>query len=204
MNKNNEVSIEKLPIAKYPGELDLNGFKIFCAVLEDGRRIFSERSLANAFGIKGGGAYWEKKKVGKNDSAFLPEYLSAKYLQEFIPNELRENFNSAFFYISKQGVVSKGVDVSVLPDVCDVYISAAKGKLKKNQNIYLLQSVRNLKHFSSIRIKVFFVASFNLPFSSSSLNGNILVSALVTSPPLIRSVVMVMMASGRFPVSVAN
>jgi hypothetical protein len=81
-----------LPKAKYPGEVDLNGFKISCAVLEDGTRVFSERSLANAFGIKGSGAYWQKKK---KTGAFLPEYLSAKYLKPFISNELVNKFTGA-------------------------------------------------------------------------------------------------------------
>jgi hypothetical protein len=90
-----------LPKAKYPGELNLNGFIISCAVLEDGTRIFSERSLANAFGIKGSGAYWQKKKDIENDSAILPEYLSAKYLKPFISNELMSKLDSAFYYEAK-------------------------------------------------------------------------------------------------------
>jgi hypothetical protein len=67
-----------------------------CSVLENGTRVFSERGLANAFGIKGSGAFWQKKKELNSNSAILPEYLSAKYLQPFISNELRVKFKSAF------------------------------------------------------------------------------------------------------------
>ena len=49
---------KKILKAKYNGELDLNGIKISCAVLEDGTRILVNRSLATALGIKGSGAYW--------------------------------------------------------------------------------------------------------------------------------------------------
>jgi len=141
---------KKLPVAKYSGEVDLNGFKISCAVLEDGRRIFSERSLANSFGIKGGGTYWQQKK---NNSAILPEYLSAKYLNRFIPNELREKFDSAVSYLAVSGVESNGIDVTVLPDICDVYITAKnKGVnnesfLRVAENAYLM-----LKAFAKVGI----------------------------------------------------
>ena len=91
--------IIQIPKALYSGEVDLNGFNITSSVLDDGRRIFSERSLATAFGIKGSGAYWQKKREAKSESAFLPEYLSAKYLQPFINSELREKFESAIFSV---------------------------------------------------------------------------------------------------------
>lgn len=110
--------------AKYNGEVDLSGFKIVCAVLDNGQRIFSERSIASAFGIRGGGAFYRRKKRGEIGSAVLPEYLSAKYLEQFISNELRENFESAVSYIDKSGKTAKGIDVSVLPNICDVYITA--------------------------------------------------------------------------------
>ncbi|WP_420573037.1 P63C domain-containing protein [Kordia sp.] len=109
--------------ATHQGELDLNGFELTCAVLddEDRTRVFSERTIANAFGIKGGGAYWKKKKEG---SAVLPEYLSASYLKPFISKELKEEFENAYSYRSLSGVDSNGVDVTVLPEICDVYIQA--------------------------------------------------------------------------------
>lgn len=61
-------------------------------------RVFLERSLALAFGIKGGGAYWKRKKEG---GAELPEYLSTKYLKPFISSELMSKFDGAFTYLSE-------------------------------------------------------------------------------------------------------
>lgn len=60
---------KKILKSKYSGEIELNGIKISCAVLEDGTRVLVNRSLANALGIKGGGAYWKKKK--KKELSFL-------------------------------------------------------------------------------------------------------------------------------------
>jgi hypothetical protein len=113
-----------LPKAIYNGDVNLNGFKITSAVLDDNRRVFSERSLANAFGIKGSGAFWQKKRKAKSESTFLPEYLSAKYLQPFITNDLRQKFESAILYASASGQEATGVEATILADICDVYITA--------------------------------------------------------------------------------
>ena len=125
---------KKLPNASHQGELNLNGFKISCAVLEDGTRVLVNRSLATALGIKGSGAYWQKKKESK--SAMLPEYVSAKYLQPFVNDKLRENLLNPIDYISKQGVETEGIPASLLADICNVYVKAGeKGALKNNAHI---------------------------------------------------------------------
>src|SRR4030043_1301830 len=48
---------------KYVGKLDLGGYQISCAVLDNGQRILVERSMANALGTKGSGAYWQRKRA---------------------------------------------------------------------------------------------------------------------------------------------
>lgn len=70
--------------------------------------------------IKGGGAYWKRKK---NSSAVLPEYLSARYLKPFITNELKEKLSSAVLYTSVSGTKANGIDATVLADICDVFKS---------------------------------------------------------------------------------
>lgn len=114
--------------ASHAAELDLNGFLLSCAVV-NGQRLFSERSLATAFGIKGGGAYWKRKKVG---DGHLPEYLSAKYLRGFISKELVQKLSNATDYISVSGGKAKGIDATALADICDVFISAQKELAKNN------------------------------------------------------------------------
>ncbi len=142
-----------IPKAQYNGDVDLNGFKITSSVLDDGRRIFSERSLATAFGIKGSGAYWQKKRHSKSESAFLPEYLSAKYLQPFIPNELKEKFESAILYISKGGQESTGIDATILADICDVYIIAKNSGVKNEKFLLVADNAYTmLKAFAKVGI----------------------------------------------------
>src|SRR5690348_6866290 len=117
--------------ATHQGELELNGFKISSAVLEDGTRVLVNRSLANAFGIKGSGAYWQKKKAGK--SALLPEYLSARYLEPFIDEEMFARLSKPIPYINTQGLETEGIPAQFLADICDIYVKAGeKGALKNS------------------------------------------------------------------------
>lgn len=124
----------KILNATHQGELDLNGFKISSAVLEDGTRVLVNRSLANAFGIKGAGAYWQKKK--KEKGALLPEYLSAKYLQPFIPEKIYLSISNPIPYKNLQGVETDGIPAEFLADICDIYVKAGeKGAFKNNPEI---------------------------------------------------------------------
>jgi P63C domain len=125
---------KKLLKATHQGDLKLNGFDISCAVLEDGTRVLVNRSIANAFGIKGSGAYWQKKKQGKG--ALLPEYISAKYLEPFISKEFKEIVSKPILYTNKLGVETEGLPATLLSDICDLYIKAGeKGALKNNSEI---------------------------------------------------------------------
>jgi hypothetical protein len=120
--------------ATHQGDLNLNGFSISSAVLDDGSRVLVSRSLAKAFGIKGGGAYWQKKK--EEGGGMIPEYLSAKYLKPYIKDELFEIISKPIPYINKQGLETEGISATILADICDIYIKAGeKGAFKNNPEI---------------------------------------------------------------------
>lgn len=121
------------PKAEYTGSLTIGDFNIPCAVLNDGRRILRERSVARALGKKGSGAYWQKKKQpGKG--AVLPEYISTKNLLEFIDGELEEKLINPISYYTKTGTMAQGLSASLLPEICNIWLKARdKGALNKNQ-----------------------------------------------------------------------
>lgn len=120
--------------ATHQGDLDLNGFNISSAVLQDGTRVLVNRSLATAFGLKGSGHYWQKRKEEKG--AMLPEYLSAKYLQPFINDEMAERFSKPIPYVNLQGIDTDGIPAQYLADICDIYIKAGeKGAFKNSPEI---------------------------------------------------------------------
>ncbi|MCK4666399.1 P63C domain-containing protein [Candidatus Dependentiae bacterium] len=125
---------KKILKATHQGELDLSGFNISCAVLENGTRVLVNRSLANAFGIKGSGAYWQKKKQGKG--ALLPEYLSANYLKPFIDKNMMAKLSKPIPYINMKGLETEGIEAVLLTDICNIYVKAGEeGALRNNIHI---------------------------------------------------------------------
>jgi len=118
------------------GILNLGEYKTSCAIFENGTRVLVERSMANALGRRGGGAYWQRKKKGLHvqNGALLPEYASVKYIQEFMNKELRKKLENPINYVNLRGKLTTGVDATVLPDICDLWITARdKGALTESQ-----------------------------------------------------------------------
>jgi hypothetical protein len=113
--------------AKYNGTLELAGHKISCAVIEQDEgpaiRVLVERSMAHALGKKGGGAYWKKKLAGEK-SILPPEYVSLNKLRPFVSDELRRKFENPIVYKDASNRSREGIEATVLPDICDVWITA--------------------------------------------------------------------------------
>ena len=123
----------KIPKATHFGELKFLDIKIPCAVLEDGTRVLSERSVAKALGKKGGGAHWQKKKSASPD-VLLPEYVSIKNLSPYISAETRNRLLNSISYTTKKGTAARGIPASLLPEICQIWLSAReKGALTEKQ-----------------------------------------------------------------------
>ncbi len=140
---------------KYVGKLDLGGYQISCAVLDDGTRILVERSMANALGRKGGGAYWQRKKraIDAQNGALLPEYISARYLSPYVSSELKTKLQTPIMYINQNRRLTAGVDATVLPEICDVWITAKKsGALNEEQARTAERAYVLMKGFATVGI----------------------------------------------------
>ncbi len=128
--------MSKVPKVMYKGQIEIEPFKISCAVLDNGERILVDRSLANALGIKGSGAYWQKKKEQKG--AMLPEYISANYLQPFIDEKMAVKLSETVIYKDNDGTLNEGIPATVLVDICDIWQQAdKKGALENRENAKL-------------------------------------------------------------------
>ena len=121
---------KRYPKALNQGELKIGNMVIPCAVLDNGERVISDRTLALSLGIRGAGAYWKKKKKG--EGALLPEYVSPSYLQPFISEEAKAKFSESITYNAKQGGIANGSKATILPEICDIWIKAKEsGALEK-------------------------------------------------------------------------
>ncbi|MBX3493860.1 MAG: hypothetical protein KF899_12925 [Parvibaculum sp.] len=110
-----------VPKATHDGSIKLGDLEVECAVLEDGRRVISERAMTRAFGGKRGGSHWIR---AKEDGSGLPVYLSAKNYLPFISSELVAALSAPVKYKTTSGAIANGLEASLLPEVCNVFLKA--------------------------------------------------------------------------------
>lgn len=115
--------------ATHEGTVEIAGFVIPCAVLEDGTRVLSRIEFIRTIGRKG------KAKGGRryDEESKTPVFLTAANLKPFISNELLEN-SSPIPFRSASGNVWMGYRAEMLSAVCDVFLDAKlAGVLQANQ-----------------------------------------------------------------------
>lgn len=137
--------------ATHQGELDINGLKISCAVLDDGTRVISEKSVSNSLGTAAPGSYWQKRKEEKG--AVLPRYLYAKFLLPYISEDLVLKLSESKNYVALNGSEATGVPAEVLPEICDVWIKAhQKGAVPMTSQEVAERAYMLLKGFANVGI----------------------------------------------------
>jgi hypothetical protein len=134
-----DTSIE---IAKRIGVIEIGDISIPCAVLDDGTRVLSERAITKAFGGKRGGAHWRRLKENPN-GAYLPIFLSAKNIQPFINKDLADALGRRRIYRPKKGgAAAYGVEASLLPKICNVYLQMRDDEKKPLTSSQIPMSVQ--------------------------------------------------------------
>jgi hypothetical protein len=103
---------EEFPYSMFPGELDIGGVKLECHVLNDGRRVFTQKEIVRVL------------TAGKG-STNLDVYVKGNPL---ITNELSEK-KIVEFKIPGNPQLAKGREATVLIEICDKYLEARDRKL---------------------------------------------------------------------------
>ena len=121
------------PKAEFVGELTIGEVKIDCAVLADGTRVLSQRSVGRALGRGYGSTTW--RKATEDAGGKIPFYLSANSILPFISNELMVLLKEPIIYRHGQGGgVAHGVPATALPLICEVWLKARDaGALTRTQ-----------------------------------------------------------------------
>lgn len=115
-----------------PGTIRIGARELPCAVLEDGRRVLSQEGFLKAIGRAG------KAKAGTGSAQMeqvdnLPPFLAAENLKSFVSEELKESTTPIIFRMPT-GQKAYGYDARLLPQVCEVYLTADdKGELLPSQ-----------------------------------------------------------------------
>jgi hypothetical protein len=150
--------LAKLPRATHMGALTFGDTTIECAVLEDGRRVLSQRGVGRALGRKRGGSDWKASGDGSEGGGKLPFFLVAENIKPFIPNDLMAAASEPILYRPEHGgVLAHGIDATLLPKVCDVWLKArTAGALRQQrQNKIAVQAevlMRALAHVGIIAL----------------------------------------------------
>lgn len=96
--------------ATHSGVLTINGFSVPCAVLKNGQRVVSSRSVTGLLtgNIKGG----------------LQRYLQPKNLQPYLPEKLKNTDLDDCIKYEVNGSKAYGFDAELIVDLCNMYIKA--------------------------------------------------------------------------------
>jgi len=125
--------MQKYPRATHVGELVFGDFSISCAVLPDGTRVITEKSVFEALGRVRTGRKTTKNTNDIDKGGKVPAFLESKNLIPFIPNSLIDGANITVFIHSSRGK-AYGHKAESIPEICKVYLDARRaGVLVKSQ-----------------------------------------------------------------------
>lgn len=142
---------KETPKATHTGELNIGDLEIDCAVLPDGTRVLSQRSVGRALGRSYGGADW-RRGANEDGSGKLPFFLNSKSIVPFIDGELMALLNAPIKYRHSQGGgVAFGIPATALPKICEVWLRARdRGSLATKPQLVIAQRaeilMRGLAH----------------------------------------------------------
>lgn len=107
--------------ATHMGTMTLNGIKVPCANLSDGRRVISITAFLEALGrARPGGQTYRRRLAEGRDQ--LPVFLASKRLEPYIPRD----FSVATICYSpvNNGPMAEGVDALAIPMICRIWVQA--------------------------------------------------------------------------------
>jgi hypothetical protein len=123
-SKISEEEEQALPKATHTGELHIGALVLPCAVLDDGRRVLSERGMLKALGRGRGGQTYKRKQASLAGGAPVPAFISGAALEPFIPASLRLSLSQPKVYRGRDGGKANGVEAILLPEICEVWLKA--------------------------------------------------------------------------------
>ena len=119
----------RTPDALCQGELEVGSILIDCYVLDNLKRVIHKRGMAKALGMKSEGG-----------NVFL-RAMNRKGLGSALSEELKEKIDNPIVFNSLSGDPGHGYECTVLIDICDTIIEAAKnGNLGPNQEGLAVQA----------------------------------------------------------------
>lgn len=133
--------------ALYKGTLPIGNAELDCAVLDDGTRVLTATAVFDAFGRSRKGMN-ERLEI---DGTKVPPFLAAKSLKEHINQTVIERTKLIQYLDGDK--VKTGYTASLLPAMCNVYLSARRNNdLTSSQEKLAIQSEVLLSSLAEVGI----------------------------------------------------
>lgn len=121
----------KVRRATHEGPLNLAGFVLPCAVLNDGTRVLSQRAFTNALTAQQGGTAFARRSATAG-VAGLPIFVANAKLQAFISLDLAASLSEMIEYVPMHGGrTALGIKAELVPAVCEVWLKARESQATK-------------------------------------------------------------------------
>src|SRR6266498_5163497 len=104
--------MNKQPVLKatHSGELDLNGIKLQCYVLQDGRRVLSGRGMQSALDL------------GQSRGQKIPQLVSSKGIKNLVTKDLSLGIFSPIEFMTPHKFKAFGYEATILVDLCRILL----------------------------------------------------------------------------------
>ena len=117
-----------LPEATHSGELKIGDMVFPCSVLSDGTRILTQTDFMTTMDM-----YYSGRASTKKRPAHMPAFMALEPLYPFINKHLKD-LPITLKYRTEKGQVAHGIEASIIPRICDVWIDALEaGTLSQRQ-----------------------------------------------------------------------
>ena len=125
--------------------LKIGGIEIPCYVLEDERRVLSQRGLQGSIGMS--------RSAAKGGARRLVHFIGTLEAKGLDTHGLSARANSPIEFITPQGSKALGYEATILREVCDVVLEARKKELlRKDQLKFANQCEILLRAFATVGI----------------------------------------------------
>lgn len=142
-------------VAQHVGVVKLGGFEISCAVLNDGRRIISERGFCDALGHRRHPEEYARRRreieAGQNP---LPVYV-VPVVRQFLSEDAIEKLSKPIRYQITEGfgIPAFGIDATLIADICEAYVAGREaGVLKAGDQLKAEAALRMIRALARVAI----------------------------------------------------
>lgn len=130
-----------LPIAEYPGVLEIGDLSLPCAVLSDGTRVLTETEFMKAMRMYRSGALSVRRARGARE----PLYLAFKNLKPFVDKHLSDVHTQSLPFKTLSGNIAHGIRAEIIVHVCNVWLDAHAAGVLGPRQVQVAEKAQVLK-----------------------------------------------------------